>query len=73
VYEGNIFSEAANTSCPKCGTVLIRRSWHDVVENRLVGGKCCECGLAIAGRWERGGVAAKAGTERLRRYEHLNL
>ncbi|MDQ1407317.1 MAG: pyruvate formate lyase activating enzyme, partial [Acidobacteriaceae bacterium] len=28
VYEGNIFSEGANTACPSCGELLIRRSWH---------------------------------------------
>ncbi|MBV9889233.1 MAG: hypothetical protein JO119_22050 [Acidobacteria bacterium] len=74
VYEGNIFTETANTSCPSCGAVLIRRSWHDVVENRIVAGKCCECGTEIAGRWWRGGTPPKLKSdERLRRYGHLNL
>jgi pyruvate formate lyase activating enzyme len=73
VYEGNIFTDAANTSCPECGAVLIRRDWHDVVENRMVGGKCFQCGFAIAGRWERAGVAAGGKAERLGRYGHLNL
>jgi pyruvate formate lyase activating enzyme len=73
VYEGNIFSDAANTSCPECGTVLIRRSWHDVVENRLVDGTCSKCGFAVAGRWESVGLAPKGKAERLRRYGHLNL
>ena len=36
VYEGNIFSDAANTNCPGCGALLIRRCWHDVRENRLL-------------------------------------
>ena len=35
VYEGNIRSDAANTTCPSCKSLLIRRSWHDVQENRL--------------------------------------
>jgi pyruvate formate lyase activating enzyme len=75
VYEGNIFTEAANTFCPGCGVVLIRRSWHDVVENKLVDGKCCTCGIEIAGRWEREGVAGapKADAGVARRYGHLNL
>jgi pyruvate formate lyase activating enzyme len=51
VYEGNIFSESANTYCPKCDELLIRRSWHDVLRNRLKEGKCPRCGTAIAGRW----------------------
>jgi pyruvate formate lyase activating enzyme len=51
VYEGNIFSDAASTNCPNCGAVLIRRSWHDVTENRLRNGTCPDCGHAIPGRW----------------------
>jgi pyruvate formate lyase activating enzyme len=51
VYEGNIYSDAANTNCPQCGTLLIRRSWHDVRENRLRNGHCPNCLLAIPGRW----------------------
>jgi pyruvate formate lyase activating enzyme len=51
VYEGNIFSDGAHTSCPSCHTVLIRRSWHDVQENRLKNGACPQCGLVIPGRW----------------------
>ena len=51
VYEGNIHSDGAHTSCPGCGTMLIRRSWHDVLENRLKNGCCPKCGLAIPGRW----------------------
>jgi pyruvate formate lyase activating enzyme len=74
VYEGNIFTDAANTFCPGCGVVLIRRSWHDVVENRIVEGKCFQCGVEIAGRWDRGGVVAlKANPGVARRYAHLNL
>jgi pyruvate formate lyase activating enzyme len=51
VYEGNIYSDAANTSCPQCGTLLICRSWHDVRENHLRDGRCPNCNLAIPGRW----------------------
>jgi pyruvate formate lyase activating enzyme len=36
VYEGNIFSDAAHTFCPDCGTAVIRRSWHNVLQNSLV-------------------------------------
>ena len=77
VYEGNIFSDAANTSCPSCGTLLIRRSWHDVEENRLKNGACPKCGLAIPGRWANPhrGTPAKA-FDRARvaeKYGHLNL
>ena len=51
VYEGNIFSGGANTECPRCGVVLIRRSWHNVEENRLRDGRCSSCGHAVPGRW----------------------
>lgn len=53
VYEGNIRSEAANTYCPQCSALVIRRSWHDVLKNRLRDGSCPECGHVIPGRWSR--------------------
>jgi pyruvate formate lyase activating enzyme len=57
VYEGNIYSKAANTYCPGCGEVLIRRSWHDVLDNRIKNGRCAKCGTSIPGVWERMPVA----------------
>ena len=65
VYEGNIFTEAGNTYCPNCGTILIERSWHSVLADRLDEGRCPRCGTAIAGRWEnpRGTTAAKPRAE----------
>jgi pyruvate formate lyase activating enzyme len=51
VYEGNIFSDGANTICPSCETVVIRRSWHSVEKNILCEGACPRCGTPIAGRW----------------------
>ena len=57
VYEGNIYSDAANTYCPGCGKVLVRRSWHDVKDNQLKNGSCSKCGLAIPGVWDRIPVA----------------
>ncbi len=77
VYEGNIYTDAANTSCPRCGTLIIRRSWHDVRENRLREGHCPNCELAIPGRWENPqGAAATRKFDRssiFQRYSHLNL
>ncbi|HEV8384975.1 MAG TPA: AmmeMemoRadiSam system radical SAM enzyme [Candidatus Acidoferrales bacterium] len=52
VYEGNIFSDGAHTLCPKCGTALILRSWHNVLENNLTNGCCPQCGHAVPGRWK---------------------
>ncbi len=51
VYEGNIHNGAAHTFCPGCRKIVIRRSWHDVLENVLVDGACPSCGRAIPGRW----------------------
>jgi pyruvate formate lyase activating enzyme len=79
VYEGNIYSDAAHTRCPSCGEMLIRRSWHDVQENRLKEGRCPRCQLAIPGRWTnpRGGTTpklyAKAGQIADEKYGDLNL
>ena len=52
VYEGNIYSNAANTYCPGCGELLIRRSWHDVLDNRLKKGSCPRCARNIPGVWQ---------------------
>jgi pyruvate formate lyase activating enzyme len=51
VYEGNIFSEAANTNCPNCHELLIRRSWHEVLRNDLRAGNCPRCRTPIPGVW----------------------
>jgi len=51
VYEGNIFSNAANTYCPNCGALLIERSWHDVLDDRMKEGACARCGTRIPGIW----------------------
>jgi pyruvate formate lyase activating enzyme len=61
VYEGNIYSDGAHTFCPSCKTLLLRRSWHDVQENRLVKGRCPGCDLAIAGRWTSETASASLG------------
>jgi len=76
VYEGNIFSEGANTSCPKCGELLIRRSWHDVLENRLIEGSCPKCALIIPGVWEKSGkpLSRATGSQKTEgNFDHLNL
>jgi len=79
VYEGNILSDGAHTSCPSCSALLVRRSWHDVEQNNLKNGCCPNCGIAIPGRWSNphGKTPAKL-FERARaatasKYSHLNL
>jgi pyruvate formate lyase activating enzyme len=77
VYEGNIYSEGANTYCPQCRELLVRRSWHDVLENRLRDGSCSACGFAIAGVWNKDKSAKSAASGSIaaasRNYGHLNL
>jgi len=81
VYEGNVYSDAANTLCPSCGKLLIRRSWHSVEENNLKGGRCGKCGHQIPGRWtsphsSRGislATLARAHALAVRRFAAVNL
>ena len=86
VYEGNIYSDGANTVCPSCKAVLVERSWHSVMKNRLTGdGRCPKCGYAVAGRWvnpRHGGqargetaakVAGRAADVADGKYSDLNL
>jgi pyruvate formate lyase activating enzyme len=76
VYEGNIFSDGANTHCPSCGELLVRRSWHNVLENKLKNGACRSCGLAIPGVWQRKSAGRSIGfaaNSVARRYGHINL
>ncbi len=52
VYIGNIRSAGGeNTTCPDCGAELIQRSSFFVRSNRIIAGKCPDCGKAIAGVW----------------------
>jgi pyruvate formate lyase activating enzyme len=79
VYEGNIYSDGAHTSCPHCNTLLVKRSWHDVQLNRLQDGHCPKCGARIPGRWANphGKTPQKlyqhAQATARSKYSHLNL
>jgi len=51
-YVGNLPGHRfANTYCPKCGKVLIRRVAFTVAENNLIGGACPACKQPIPGVW----------------------
>ena len=52
-YEGNIYNEGGNTTCPGCTRVVIRRSWHDILLNDAPEGKCRHCGTQLAGVFTR--------------------
>jgi pyruvate formate lyase activating enzyme len=73
VYEGNIFSEGANTNCPSCGGLLLRRSWHNVLKNNMKNGACPSCGLAIPGVWQRNRSRPSVTSVVTHRYGHINL
>jgi len=52
IYLGNVYHEQGQTTfCPNCNFELIKRSWHDVTENKIVHGKCPQCGTIISGRF----------------------
>ena len=45
VYVGNVsIPGTSDTSCPRCGNILVRRSYYNVDVDGIVGGACSECG-----------------------------
>lgn len=48
VYVGNVPGEE-NTTCHKCGRLLIRRVGFCIVENHVSDGRCPDCGTPVAG------------------------
>ncbi len=49
-YSGNVpGDEGEATSCPGCGAVVLRRYGSRLVEDRIKGGGCPECGTRIPG------------------------
>lgn len=52
-YTGNVpGSELADTKCPECNTVLVKRQGFRIESNTLSKGKCSKCGNTIDGIWE---------------------
>lgn len=50
VYEGNVPGEGGeHTYCHTCRAMVIERRGMDLIRNRLLDGKCPECGAAIKG------------------------
>lgn len=63
-YVGNVSDdEGQSTCCPACGQVLIRRSWHDILDYRLQGNSC-PCGETIPGVFSLGSARLMAGRRR---------
>ena len=68
VYEGNIFSDGANTICPGCKRVVARRSWHDVSGLEInEDGTCQHCGHKIPGCFERPAPPSRSAIHTLRK------
>jgi len=52
VYVGNVPGHPTeSTFCPRCKTRLIHRAGYAILENRLTGGKCPQCGQPQPGVW----------------------
>jgi pyruvate formate lyase activating enzyme len=51
VYIGNIPDEKNDTVCSQCHSLLIKRSYLAVEENRIAEGKCPSCGVVIDGKF----------------------
>ena len=54
-YVGNIHhTEGQTTYCPECKEPLIKRDWHDVYRNKVIEGRCFNCGTRKNGaiKWE---------------------
>jgi pyruvate formate lyase activating enzyme len=55
VYCGNVplsYTDYEATACPKCGKNVIHRIGFDILENRVVDGKCGFCKTRINGVWK---------------------
>lgn len=53
VYIGNVSgTEAENTTCPKCGRIVIGRAGYVITSFDIVDGKCKFCGEKIDGVWK---------------------
>jgi pyruvate formate lyase activating enzyme len=61
VYVGNVFSDSANTTCPSCERLLIKRSWHDIQKYRISPDGCCQCGEKVPGRFDYSEISFNAG------------
>jgi len=53
VYIGNVSGhEYADTYCPQCGKIIIKRKGLFIQENNIEDGKCIFCGHEIPGIWD---------------------
>ncbi|HKA31711.1 MAG TPA: AmmeMemoRadiSam system radical SAM enzyme [Candidatus Binatia bacterium] len=65
-YVGNVFDEEGQTTyCPECQAPVIRRSWHEILDYKLIGGHCA-CGAKIPGRFASETASTQFGGRRAR-------
>lgn len=65
VYPGNLpgqVGDREHTRCPECDAICIRRHGFYVVENRMKGNGCPDCGHSIPGVWEGNPPRESTGT-----------
>ena len=52
VYVGNVpGNDQADTRCPSCGTIVIKRQGYRIAANSIKGGNCGSCGKKVDGVW----------------------
>lgn len=52
VYVGNVpGNELADTKCPSCGNIVVKRQGYRIVFNKISNGKCSVCGKKVDGLW----------------------
>lgn len=52
VYVGNLSGEQGeNTFCTRCHQLLVERTGYTIMQNRMIKGKCPDCGILIDGVW----------------------
>jgi len=52
VYIGNVpGNETADTKCPSCGSIVVKRQGYRVLLNNISAGKCIGCGKKVDGIW----------------------
>jgi pyruvate formate lyase activating enzyme len=67
VYTGNVHDrEGGVTSCAGCGSSLIRRDWHRILEYHVTPeGGCPDCGTKLPGRFGEFAVEEHFGARRI--------
>jgi pyruvate formate lyase activating enzyme len=52
IYVGNVpGNELADTVCPSCGMVVVKRQGYRIVFNKISNGNCTNCGKKVDGIW----------------------